>query len=385
MKSLYTNKIILSIACLALFAQACSDSSGAAEDTETTNGSAEELVRSVNVEVESLQPQTFVSYIRLIGTVEAAEDIQVASEIGGKITNLMVEKGAKVTKGQAIAQTDNASLLREKERLEAIVSQAKTTYERLQKLYKEEQIGSEIDYLNAKYAFEQAQAALSGNAEQLKKTVVRAPFSGSVENVLIEQGENASPGMPIIRLIAADGVKITAGIPSRYADVVQVGDVAELWFDTESPDTLKSVVTFVGNSIDPFSRTFEIEVSMPSGSPVSKIDMMANLRLKSMEIPNQILLSNEFIFDKDGHKVVYVAEKNANGQSIAKERQIMLGHSYNSTTVVKDGLMPNEELITLGAAFLKDKTRIKIVKRNNDVLVRFSENVTNEAAANVEQ
>lgn len=388
MKSLNTTIILLSIACLALFAQACSNSSGANGDeaTAATTNVKEDLVRSVNVEVQTLKPRTFTSYIKLIGTVEAAEDIQVASEIGGKITNLMVEKGDKVRKGEALLQTDNAGLKREKERLEAIVSQTKTTYERLQKLYKEQQIGSEIDFLNAKYAFEQAEAALSGNEEQLKKTLVRAPFDGTVEDILIEQGENASPGMPIVRLIAAEGVKIVAGIPSRYADVVQVGNAAELWFDTEQADTLKSVVTFVGNSIDPFSRTFEIEVAMPAGSPVSKIDMMANLRLKSIEIKDQLMVSNEFIFDKDGQKVVYIAENSSSGNSVARQRKVRVGNSYNSVSIIKEGLMPNEELITLGAAFLKDNTRIKVVNRNGDVLVRFQDdNVTKEAASNVEQ
>lgn len=385
MKSINSIFFILSVACIAFFVQACGNGSDVADESQSSATANEELVRSVNVEVETVQPSTFTSYIRLIGNVEASEDIQVASEIGGKITNLMVEKGDRVNKGQALAQTDKASLEREKERLAAIVSQAKTTYERLQKLYKEEQIGSEIDFLNAKYALEQAEAALSGTEEQLKKTLIKAPFSGTVEDILIEQGENASPGVPIIRLIASEGMKISAGIPSRYASVVEVGDVAELWFDVEQADTLSSVVTFVGNSIDSFSRTFEIEVSMPSGSPVAKIDMMANLRLKSVEMQEQILLSNEFIFDKDGQKVVYVAEKDAAGQSIAKERKVNIGHSYNSITVIKDGLMPNEELITLGAAFLKDNTRIKVVKRDSDVLVSFQENVTKEAAANVEQ
>jgi len=384
MKTIFSNIIVLSVASIAFFAQACSNSAGANEDAQNMAKANDELVRSVNVEVETVKSSTFTSYIRLIGTIEVAEDIQVASEVGGRITNLMVDKGDKVTKGQALAQTDNAGLKREKERLEAIVSQTKTTYERLQKLYKEEQIGSEIDFLNAKYAFEQAKAALLGTEEQLKKTLIKAPFNGTIEDILVEQGENASPGVAIVRLIASDGMKISAGVPSRYANVVQLGDVAELWFDVEQADTLVSVVTFVGNSIDSFSRTFEIEVAMPAGSPVGKIDMMANLRLKSIEMKNQVLLSNEFIFDKNGQKVVYVAEKNSSGQSIAVERKIGIGYSYNSITIIKEGLMPNEELITLGAAFLKDKTRIKIVKRDNDVLVGFQENLT-EAAANVEQ
>lgn len=374
MKRHFITYTLLSAALL-LSLQACSSSSGAPENTSAPS---EELVKSVNVDVQTLEAQVFTSYIRVIGTIESTEDILVAAEAGGRLTNLMVEKGQRIRKNQTIAKTDDAQLLREQKRLQAATEQAKTTYERLERLYIEKQIGSEIDYLNAKYAFEQSEAALQAIEEQLKKTLVKAPFSGTIEDILVESGENTAPGTPIVRLIADDGVKITAGIPSRYADVVQVGDEAEIWFDTDQPDTLKSVITFVGNSIDSFSRTFEIEIAMPAESPVTKIDMMTNIRLKSYQKEDQILVSNEFIYDKDGKKVVYVAKEDGNGNSVAEERTIKTGLSYNSVSIVENGLSLQEDLITLGSAFLKDQSRIKIVSRNGEQLITFQGNNNGE-------
>lgn len=374
-----------SILLLSFIVIGCSNEETSTESTATNASTkAEELVRTVNVEVHTVTPETFTSYIKLIGTVEADNDILVASEVGGRISKLMVKKGDVVSRGMPLAKTDDSQLKREKERLQAVLSQAKTTYERLKKLYEEEKIGSEIDYLNAKYAYEQAEASLSGINEQLAKTLVKSPFNGTVEDILIEEGENAMPGNPIMRLVASDGVKITAGVPSRYADVVKTGDQAEIWFDVEQPDTLSSTISFVGNSIDPYARTFEIEIMMPASSPVTKIDMMANLRLKAIEKENQILVSNEFILDKNGRKVVYVAQNNANGKSIAIEREVVTGYNYNSVSIIEKGLMPNEELITLGAAFVKDKSRITIVNRDGETLVSFMDDKV-KGAPNAEQ
>jgi RND family efflux transporter MFP subunit len=358
------------------FVSACSNSNGAPESNATAE--QDDLVKSVNVEVQRVEPQTFTSYIRVIGTIESSEDILVASENGGLIKDLRVKKGDRVTKNQVIALVDDAQLQREKQRLQAGLDQTKTTYERLKKLYEEQNIGAEIDYLNAKYAFEQAQAALNGVQEQLKKSAIKAPFNGIIEDVLVESGENTAPGTPVFRLIAENGVKITAGVPSRYADVVQVGDNADIWFDTDQPDTLQSVITFVGNSIESFSRTFEIEVAMPNNSPVTKIDMMVNIRLKAQQFNDQLMVSNEFIFDKDGRKVVYVAAENANGETIASEREVKTGLSYNSISIIESGLQANEELITLGAAFLKDQARVRVVNRNGQQLVDFMQSESAE-------
>lgn len=117
---------------------------------------------------------------------------------------------------------------------------------------------------------------------------------------------------------------------------------------------------------------------MPNNSPVTKIDMMVNIRLKAQQFDDQLMVSNEFIFDKEGRKVIYVAAENASGETIAIEREVKTGLSYNSISIIESGLQANEELITLGAAFLKDQARVRVVNRNGQQLVDFMQSESAE-------
>ena len=92
-------------------------------------------------------------------------------------------------KGQTIVKIDDSKLRQEMFRLQAMTSQAKEQYERLKKVYEEDEIGSELDYLNAKYAYEQTNSALESIKVDLENTNIKAPFNGEVETIMVEEGE----------------------------------------------------------------------------------------------------------------------------------------------------------------------------------------------------
>ena len=205
---------------------------------EMESSEPEELIKMVNVETEVLSSEPFNSFLRLVGTVETSDDVQLSAEVSGKVFMHVVSEGQKVQKGQTILRIDDAKLSQEVARLEAVVAQYETTWKRVQTLYEEENIGSEIDYLNAKYTYDQNKSALSSLSVDLENTEIIAPFTGVVETIFVEEGEMVAPGMPAIRLIGANQFVISAGVPARYANVVELGDRVDVWFDTQVQDTL---------------------------------------------------------------------------------------------------------------------------------------------------
>lgn len=321
----------------------------------------QELVKTVNVETTRVEPQLFESYLRMVGTVEAQNDVRVSAEVSGRINQYYVEKGDLVQKGEAIAKIDDSQLIREKQRLEAVTAQSRENYERLKRLFEQENVGSEIDYLNARYTYEQNQAALESVNVNLDKTTVRAPFNASVENILVEEGEMASPGTALVRLIGSDRMKVAAGVPARYASDVNKGDSAQVWFDFQQSDTLQLPLTFVGQSISPQNRTFRIEMALPSSESRFKIDMIANVKVKTSHRKSTIVVGKEFIYQKEDGFVVYTAVQDKKGNTIAREQPVKLGPSYENNTVVVQGLEPGEVMITVGSSFLQDGMRINIV------------------------
>jgi RND family efflux transporter MFP subunit len=320
----------------------------------------EELVKTVNVRTQSIEPGTFNSYVRVVGMVETSDDIMISAEVSGKVVRINANIGQSVRAGQTILKIDDAKLKQEKARLEAQTALARETYERLKIIYEEDGIGSEIDYLNARYAFEQSSSALESIKVDLENTNIKAPFSGRVEEITFEVGEMVSPGAGVVRLIGTGNFKITAGVPARYADAVTEGDEVDLWFDSQTTDTTTQQISFVAKSIDSQNRTFRIEIDLPQNNTM-KVDMIANIRLNTLRKENAIVLSEEYIYSKDGRYVTYLKGTNTEGKNVAEERVVTLGPSYKSNVVVESGLNIGDALITIGSAFLNDGMRIKVV------------------------
>lgn len=338
---------------LATIFAACS---GGGEETQTNT--EEELVKSVNITTQTIQPSTFASFVRVVGTVETSNDIMISAEVSGRVTSYSFKEGDAIRKGQTIVKIDDSKLKQEKARLDAMTSQAKENYERLKKVYEEDGIGSEIDYLNAKYAFEQSNSALESIKVDLANTSIKAPFNGRIESKSVEVGEIVNPGMPVVRIIGSDGYFISAGVPARYADVVSAGDDVEVWFDTQGSDTLNSSISFAGSSINPQNRTFRIEVDLPKKENQYKVDLIANLKLKTNQQEGVVVISEEFVYSKENGYVVYVLSKDEKGNNVANERVVSLGLSYKTGVIIKSGLEIGDQLITLGSAFLDEGMRV---------------------------
>ncbi len=325
----------------------------------------EELVRNVNVQTETLQPGEFERYLRLVGTVSSENDVIVSSEVSGRIERYYVAKGATVQKGERILKIDDSKLLREKARLEAQTEQAREQYQRLKQVFEEDSVGSEIDIINAKTAYEQSRAALESIKVDLGNTTVKAPFDAVLEERMLEVGEMASPGTPLLRLIGSSQLRVNVGVPSRFSDVVKKGDKAQIWFEFETSDTLSLPITFVGQSIDPDARTFQAEIALPERTEDYKVDMVANIRLRTLHKEDALVIGQEYLYQKEDGYVVFTVGRNEEGDTVAKEQPVEVGSSYENRVVITEGLQAGDELITIGSSFVQNNMRITIVDGND--------------------
>lgn len=354
------NLVVLIIAMISIVA--CSG------NKSTENGGDEPVGKSVNVETRVLEPSTFRSWLRVVGNVETKNDIMISAEVSGRVIEQVVDEGERVRKGQTILRINDDKLQQEKARLEAATEQARENYERLQRIYEEDGIGSEIEVLNAKFSYQQSNSALQSVKVDIENATIKAPFDGLVDSYLLEEGEMASPGMQVVRLIGTDTYIVSAGVPARYADVVETGDEVEIWFDSQAPDTLDGTISYVGNSIDPQNRTFRIEVLLPEQSRSYKVDMIANLRLVTLTEESVVIVSEEYIYKEENDFIVYVKSENEEGNPIGERQVVQLGPSFKSDVIIRSGLDFGDELITTGSAFLNDGALLNIVESNNSDL-----------------
>ncbi|MGD8394715.1 MAG: efflux RND transporter periplasmic adaptor subunit [Candidatus Eiseniibacteriota bacterium] len=337
---------------------------GGSDDRATTGdgtavaGEDGTLGKVTNVEVLRLEPRPFASRITITGTVEAMHDAVVSAEEVGAIERFHVKLGAHVEGGQPIAQIDDRLLRAQVKQAEAAAGLARETYRRRERLWTEEHVGSELAFIESKLRSAEADAALEALRARLERTTIRAPFDGVFDAKFLDVGEMASPGVPVVRVIDADRLKVTGGVPERFADDVDEGMQARLTFDVLPGVELESPVDFVGAAIDESNRTFTVEIHIDNPHAAIKPAMIAGIELVRTELENVLIVpQNAVSRTTSGYQVFVVEERD--GAELAVARPVRLGPSQSNRVVIEQGLEPGDRVITSGN--VDDLDRLHIV------------------------
>jgi membrane fusion protein (multidrug efflux system) len=312
-------------------------------------------VKSKEVAVTELAPKKFEHYVQTQGRVEAEENIQVSAKSPGVITQVYANEGDQVSKGQVLAQIDNSIVLRSIESAKTQLELAISVYERQKNLW-DQKIGTEVQFLQAKTQKESLEKQIATLNEQNEMTKIKAPISGTVDNITVKVGENIAPGMPAVRVVNGSNLKLKANISEAYVNSVKKGDKVVVSFPDQNRE-ITAAVSFVGRNIDLLSRTFMIEVKLPSAADL-RPNMTATAKIIFRSDNNSIVIPVNVIQDINKEKVVYVAETEGN-KTIAKRKVITVEGVYGGAAQVK-GLNAGERLITVGFQGLNDGDFVKI-------------------------
>lgn len=333
-----------------------------AENGEAPAGEPQEqqFRRVINVEVMTMEPQRFIEDLRLTAVALANQDVTVAAEESGVIRTLYVDRGDRVGLGDRIAKIDDRVLAAQVAQARAAAELASQTWDRRRRLWEEEQVGSEIAYLEAKFAAEQSAATFAGLEQRLGRTVVRAPFGGVIEDRFVDVGSMVNPGDPIGRLVDLDPIKVMAGVPERYATDVAVGAIAAMTFEALGEDVFEAPIRFVGSTVDPQNRTFPIEVEVPNPTGVIKPQMVANMAVTRREVEDAIVVpQNALVRVEDGYVAYVVVDRG--GTATVEARRVTLGPSRRNLVVVEEGISAGEQVVVVGQQSVADGDRVNVV------------------------
>ena len=349
---------LIAVAALLMSASGCSrGEAAAASDGDNADPTT---VRVVNVEAMPISLGEFVGYIRVTGEVEAMYDVTISAEESGRIERFLIEKGRRVGRGQAIAELENDLLSAQVDEARASARLAQEEYERQRQLWEQDSIGTEMAFLQRRYAAEMAQARLSSLEARLERTQIVAPVAGTFEDKFLEVGEMAMPGAAVARVVATNRVKIVAGVPERHARTVVVGDDALVTFDIFPDRQFVGQVSFAGASVDPRSRTFQIEIVLDNPDGMMKPAMVANLQVEREHLTDVIAVPQQVVLrSAEGYKV-FVAEPEGD-RYMARARTVTLGATSGDEVVIESGLEVGELLVTVGHQLVDDNSPIRIV------------------------
>jgi RND family efflux transporter MFP subunit len=318
------------------------------------------FVRVINVEVQEVQPATFSEEIRLTGTVQANQDVTVSAEESGVVREILVDKGSRVREGQPLFRLDSDLLEAQVDQAAAMANMARETWERRKRLYEEDQVGSELIYLEAKYASEQASANYRLLKERLDRTVISAPIDGILDSRTIEVGTMVGAGTPVARIVDNDPVKIGAGVPERYAADVQAGTEAVVTFDVLPDERFPGTITYTGSAVNPGNRTFPVELILPNPGGFIKPEMVANVALVRRVHEDAFVVPQESVVRTENGYVVFLVMEEG-GITVAERRAVELGAAQANQVLVRSGLEGGERLIVVGQQIVADQDRVNIV------------------------
>lgn len=309
------------------------------------------------VSVTKIKDTVFTHYVELQGNVETKENILIQPEMSGSLVALNVKAGQKVSKGQVLGRVDDAGLSQQVAQLETQLALAKTTYERQKRLW-DQKIGSEIQFLQAQTSMQSQQKAVAQARAQLSKTLIKAPFSGTIDEVFVERGQVVAPSpQGLMRIVNINNMYVSTNVPETYISQVKSG--SEVLVEIGSlGKTYKGKIRKVGNYIDPSNRTFSIEVAVPNPDNLLRPNQVAKLKIIDYTSKNAIVVpSNAIQEDAQGNQFVYIAENPSGNTATAKKVIVKPGKSSGNFTEVS-GVDANATIVTEGANTLSDGMKL---------------------------
>jgi RND family efflux transporter MFP subunit len=319
--------------------------------------SANETDELVNIKANTLENQKFEHFIEVTGKVEAEQDVDVSPESAGIIKEVLVTEGQQVSKGQVMARLNTDVLERSVEELQVQLDLAVTNYERQKNLW-DQNIGSEMEFLQAKNNKESLEKRINSLNTQIEMAEVKSPINGVVDIVYQKKGNIGSPQTPFAKVINTSNIKIYGEISETYITKVHKGDDVEIRFPALNK-TVDATINQIGNTIDPNNRTFRVRINISNPTNMIRPNLVSILSMRDYLNDSAIVVPSLYIKEDFKGHYLYIVENNG-GKNVAKKVYVTPGVSNNNMTEITDGLTAGTQVISEGYNQVVNGTAVKI-------------------------
>ncbi len=316
---------------------------------------ANEEKEVVNVNVTKLENQLFEHFFEVTGNVEAELDVNVSPESAGIIEEVLVTEGMNVNKGDVLGKLNTSALQRSLDEILIQQELANTTFERQKNLW-EQNIGSEIEFLQAKTSKEAIEKRVEAMKAQIEMAVIKSPIDGVIDIVYQKKGQIGSPQVPFAKVLNMSKVKIYADVAETYLTKIKKGDKVTVEFPALATE-IKTPIYRIGNTIDPNNRTFRVRLNLDNSNQMIKPNIMSIIKIRDYVSKEAIVVPSLIIKEDFRGDYTYIVDS-SNGENKAKKVYVTLGVSDNNMTEVLEGLTADMQVITDGFTQIVDGTFI---------------------------
>ncbi len=312
-----------------------------------------------------VQHQRFDHYLELQGDVMTKQNVLIYPEMSGTLNKVYVKEGQKVSRGQLLANIDDGGLSSQLAQLRTQAELSKTTFERQKRLW-EQNIGSEIQYLQAKTNYEAQQSAVKQMESQVGKSSIRAPFTGIIDDIIKDEGTVVSPGpgAEVFRIVNLSNMYIEVEVPESHLPNVTPGKDVKVYFPVLG-DSVSTKIRQTGNFINPSNRSFTAEIPVPSHDGKIKPNLTARVMINDYTSDNAILIPQSILSENaNGEQYVFLVDADSiKNDPMAKKVVIKTGKTQGDYVEVLSGINEGDAIIDEGARSVKEGQKVKI--KNN--------------------
>jgi membrane fusion protein (multidrug efflux system) len=309
-----------------------------------------------NVATLHLQPAPFSDKIDLPAEVEPWEDVWVKAEVPGQVVNVVAREGQRVAEGQLLLELDDRDIRSRLDRVKAGQQLAKTNYERMVALAKQNIIATrQLEEADAQ--LKDLESQLQDAELALKRTHIRAPISCVLNKIKAKRGDFIGVGEPVAEIINLDQVKVIVGVPE--SDVAAILDLKEanVVFEALNKRQVVGRKVFLSRNTDSTAHLYDLQlaVSNPKGDifpgMFARVELIKQVFPQALTVPIYAVLT-----DKDT-RYVYL-EKNGR----AERRDVRLGALVGLEAQIVSGLQPGDKVLVAGQRQVNAGQAVVVIK-----------------------
>jgi RND family efflux transporter MFP subunit len=375
---------VIAVLGIAAFLYYRGDGDAAAEGGARRPGGGAFARPPLTVELASASRAPVAEYITVVGNLEGAQTVDIASKVSGRLQSVRVRIGDQVDKGQVLADVEDSELREQVKQAEASFDVARATIrqreadlkfaqtnlERSRSLFQRNLLPrQEMDDADARHQaaqaqldlsraqFEQAKARVDELRVTLSNTEIRSPVTGFVGKRHLDPGAFASSSTPVLSVVEIGTVRLVTNLVEKDMRRVQIGTAAQVEVDAYPGDLFNGRVARVAPVFDPATRTAQMEIEVPNASFRLKPGMYSRVRLTVAKRDNALVVPRNAVVDRDGKKGVFTI----NGDpKVVQFKVVRLGIEDGLRAEILDGLTEGQSIVSTGAAGLREGDRVQL-------------------------
>jgi RND family efflux transporter MFP subunit len=262
-----------------------------------------------SVTIDTISKSDFQHFFEVHGTTEAEKNVLLNSETAGLIRKVNVEEGQKVQRGQTLMILDAEMIAKNILEIEKSLELANFVFEKQSKLH-DQNIGSELQFQQAKNNKERLEESLKTLKAQQGKSIVSAPFTGYVDKIFMHEGEMAMPQIPLIRLLDITQIKITADVMETYLKDIKPSTMITLSISALNDTLIENLpLTRIGKFVNPNNRSFVIETKIANKNERILPNLVASITVNHSQMKNVLVIPTAALLQSSsGQNYIYIME-----------------------------------------------------------------------------